>query len=117
MNIKIENDVITLELNGTTHSMTRAQARMIANKLIAAANEQEDYLSLKAGDTLYYIDKEEGICETAIIVSIHIDENNTVQDFSAEFPESNDFDEFYGSALGHSFFIDKDLAEHMLKRV
>lgn len=116
MNIKmLDNNTVGIELDGVEHKVTRSQARMIANKLMATIEEKEDYLSLEKGDTVYYVNIDEGMVEKAIIFSIHI-KDNKVDSFSCDFPDCNDFDEFKGSALGNSFFIDKSRAEDELKR-
>lgn len=103
-----------VQLDGITHELNREQARSLINRLIAEMNETEDYLSLKAGDTIYYVDTEEGYVEEGKIFSIHI-KGEKVDEFFVEFPGSDDFDGFDGKALGKSFFIDRSRAEDALK--
>ena len=111
---EMEAKKYTIELDGVRHELTRKEARALVNSIIAKLNETEDYLSLKAGDTIYYVDTEEGYVEEGKIFSIHI-KGEKVDEFFVEFPESNDFDGFDGKALGKTFFIDKSCAEDALK--
>ena len=103
-----------VQLDGITHELNREQARSLINRLIAEMNETEDYLSLKPGDTLYHVDTEEGLIEECKIFSISI-KGEQVDEFYAKFLESKEFDGFYGTALGDTFFIDKSRAEDALK--
>ncbi len=115
MQVSMKDNIVTIELDGVEHKVSRSQARMISNKLLAVLEEKEDYLSLEKGDDIYYVDKTEGVVEKGIIFSVQI-KNNAVDAFSVEFPESGDFDEFNGWALGDCFFIDRGRAEDALKR-
>ena len=112
MNISMKDNIVTIELDGVKHTMTRAQARTLSNQIIATIEETEDYLSLKKGDPIYYVDPEEGIIEEGTIYSVHI-KNNKVDVFSVDFKD--DFDEFDGKGLGVHFFRDKSRAEDALK--
>ena len=113
MNISMKDNIVTIELDDVKHTLTRAQARTLSNQIIATIEETEDYLSLKKGDPIYYVDPEEGIIEEGTIYSVHI-KNNRVDVFSVDFKD--DFDEFDGKGLGVHFFRDKSRAEDALKR-
>lgn len=58
---------------------------------------------LISGDELWYADAETGSVERAIVYSVSY-RDGKLDSFSADFPDSGDFDEFFGSALGHCFF-------------
>lgn len=113
MNTSMQNNIVTIELDGITHAITRSQARMLSNKIIATIEESEDYLSMKQGDSIYYTNIDEGIIEEGTIYFVHI-KDNQVESFSVDF--KNDFDEFDGKTLGVHFFLDKSRAEDILKR-
>lgn len=113
MNISMKDNIVTIKLDDTVHTMTRSQARMLCNKIIATIEETEDYLSLKQGDPIYYVNVDEGIVEEGTIYFVHI-KDNQVDSFSVDFKD--DFDEFDGAALGIHFFRDKSRAEDALKR-
>ena len=113
MNISMKDNIVTIELDGVKHTMTRSQARMLSNKIIAIIEESEDYLSMKQGDSIYYTNVDEGIIEEGTIYFVHV-KDNQVDSFSVDFKD--DFDEFDGAALGVHFFLDKSRAEDALKR-
>jgi len=74
---------------------------------------KDDYRTLKPGDHVWYVDEDELFIEEGIVTTVT--RNNvdfSVVSFGVEFPESKDFDEFYGSALGDCFFLSKELAEY-----
>lgn len=73
----------------------------------------EDYTKLRRGDKIYYVDLELGQVEEGIIDSVHF-KDGRVDDFSVDFVESKDFDQFYGSALGKRFFLSQANAEKAL---
>lgn len=58
---------------------------------------------LTSGDELWYVDAETGSVERAIVYSV-LYRDGKLDSFSADFPDSGDFDRFFGSALGHCFF-------------
>lgn len=68
---------------------------------------------LEVGTKLWYVDEDDGTIEPAIVTSVEY-KDGKLDGFGAEFPESDDFDVFYGSALGHSFFRTELLAKQFL---
>lgn len=64
---------------------------------------------LSPGKELWYVDEETGGIEKAVVATVCY-KDGVLDSFSAEFPESDDFDEFYGSAYGSSFFASEALA-------
>lgn len=74
---------------------------VIAEKWVAEQELANDMLS--PGDTLWYTDEDTGGIERAIVCTVQY-KNGKLDSFSAEFPDSGDFDEFFGSALGSCFF-------------
>ena len=73
----------------------------IAEKLVAERELADGMLS--PGDTLWYTDEDTGGIERAVVCTVQY-KDGKLYSFSAEFPDSDDFDEFVGSALGSCFF-------------
>ena len=68
---------------------------------------------LKAGPTVYYVD-DNGKIERGVVTSVSYDKGK-LESFGIEFPESNDFDEFYGEAWGDCFFGSEEEALDRLR--
>ena len=73
----------------------------IAEKWVAEHELAETMLT--PGTTLWYADEDTGSVERAIVCTVQY-KDDKLYSFSAEFPDSDDFDEFVGSALGSCFF-------------
>ena len=121
MNAKIESylDVdnqVHLDINSTQIVISQDDALEIIHSLKATLSHTENYLSLKPGDTVWYIDKEEQTMERGEISLISFKDEDIVDSFSVTFPDTNDFDEFLGSALGTCFFISKFKAQQELTK-
>lgn len=58
---------------------------------------------LTVGTELWYVDEDTGEIERAVVVTVNY-KDGKLDSFGAEFPESDDFDEFYGHAFGSCFF-------------
>lgn len=69
---------------------------------------------LTVGKTLWYANKETGEVERAVVESVNY-ENGKLESFGANFPESNDWDLFFGSALGDVFFQSEAQAKMYLE--
>lgn len=69
---------------------------------------------LKSGATIYYLG-DDGEIERGIATSVNYNEGGLVS-FGVEFPESNDFDEFYGEAWGDCFFGSEEEALDKLRK-
>lgn len=68
---------------------------------------------LKTGATVYYVDAI-GEIERGVVTSVCYDKGR-LESFGVEFPESNDFDEFFGSAWGDCFFGSEEEALDQLR--
>lgn len=60
-------------------------------------------MMLTVGTILWYADEESGNIERGIVNTVNYKEGN-LDSFGVDFPDSNDFDVFAGSALGTCFF-------------
>lgn len=69
---------------------------------------------LKNGATVYYLG-DDGKIERGIVTSVSYNEGGLVS-FGVEFPESNDFDEFYGEAWGYCIFGSEEEALDKLRK-
>lgn len=81
----------------------------MCGRLFKGAN----YANLRQGDDIWYANSAEQIVEHGIISSIYFIKNNKVDSFSVDF-DCGDFDEFDGTALGKSFFMNQVDAEEVL---
>lgn len=70
---------------------------------------------LTSGTELWRVDDETGEIERAVVVAAHYHEDE-LESFSVDFPDCGDFDEFFGSALGSSFFRSEAQAKLHLKK-
>ena len=68
---------------------------------------------LKIGATVYYLD-DDGKIERGVVTGVSYDKGK-LESFGVEFPESNDFDEFYGEAWGDCFFGSEEEALDRLR--
>ena len=68
---------------------------------------------LKTGSTVYYVDNN-GKIERGVVTSVSYDKGK-LESFGIEFPESNDFDEFWGNAWGDCFFGSEEEALDRLR--
>ena len=68
---------------------------------------------LKTGPTVYYVDND-GKIERGVVTSVCYDKGK-LESFSVEFPESDDFDEFFGEAWGDCFFGSEEEALDRLR--
>ena len=68
---------------------------------------------LTPGTDLWYVDEEDGTIEHAVVATVDY-KNGKLDSFSAEFPDTDDFDEFYGSALGSCFFRSEEAAKRAI---
>ena len=68
---------------------------------------------LKTGPTVYYVDND-GKIERGVVTSICYDKGR-LESFGIEFPESGDFDEFWGNAWGDCFFSSEEEALDRLR--
>lgn len=79
---------------------TNELLRTLADKWVEEHSIADDVLTV--GTQLWYVD-ESGDIERAVVCTVQY-KNGKLDSFSAEFPDSDDFDEFFGSALGSCFF-------------
>ena len=70
--------------------------------------------SIVSGDTIYYVDDEDGSIEKGTVVSV-LYSNNVLEEFSVDF-ECGDFDVFNGTAYGKCFFKDQKDAYSMITK-
>lgn len=70
---------------------------------------------LTVGTELWYVDEDTGEIERAIVATVSY-KDGKLDSFSAEFPESDDFDEFYGHAFGSCFFSSETQAKMKLAK-
>lgn len=70
---------------------------------------------LTVGTELWYVDEDTGEIERAVVVTVNY-KDGKLDSFSAEFPESDDFDEFYGHAFGSCFFSSETQAKMKLAK-
>lgn len=88
------------EYSGCTEEFTV----MVANKLKETRN------ILTKGDQIWYVDVDTGEIEEGVVSSAYY-KNGKLDSFSADFIESDDFDEFNGTAYGKSLFTTREAAE------
>ena len=70
---------------------------------------------LTVGTELWYVDEDTGEIERAVVATVSY-KDGKLDSFSAEFPESDDFDEFYGHAFGSCFFSSEAQAKMKLAK-
>ena len=70
---------------------------------------------LTVGTELWYVDEDTGEIERAVVTTVSY-KDGKLDSFSAEFPESDDFDEFYGYAFGSCFFSSETQAKTKLAK-
>ena len=68
---------------------------------------------LKTGPTVYYVD-DNGKIERGVVTGVSYDKGK-LESFGVEFPESDDFDEFWGNAWGDCFFSSEEEALDRLR--
>ena len=68
---------------------------------------------LKTGATVYYVD-DDGKIERGVVTGVCYDKGR-LESFGVEFPESDDFDEFWGNAWGDCFFSSEEEALDRLR--
>ena len=68
---------------------------------------------LKTGATVYYLD-DDGKIERGVVTGVSYDKGK-LESFGVEFPESDDFDEFWGNAWGDCFFGSEEEALDRLR--
>ena len=68
---------------------------------------------LKTGATVYYVD-DNGKIERGVVTGVCYDKGR-LESFGVEFPESDDFDEFWGKAWGDCFFGSEEEALDRLR--
>ena len=75
---------------------------------------KESYIGLTSGNRIYYVNDEDGVIEQG---RVHLVEfrDDKVYSISVYF-DNNDFDEFYGEALGCCLFVNKTRAEKELAK-
>lgn len=92
-----------------------------ANELLAVLAEKwftehaAAETALTPGTELWRVDEETGEVERAVVTTVQYQEGK-LESFGADFPDSGDFDEFFGSALGSSFFRSEAQAKLHLKK-
>lgn len=69
---------------------------------------------LESEATVYYLDDDDGKIERGVVTSVEYDGEKLVS-FGVEFPESGDFDEFFGEAWGDCFFSSEEDALNKLR--
>lgn len=62
---------------------------------------------LTVGTVLWYVDEDTGEIERAVVATVNY-KDGKLDSFGAEFPDSDDFAEFCGSAIGSCFFFSED---------
>ena len=70
---------------------------------------------IKKGTPVWYVDFESGHIERGVVFSVQY-KDQKVDSFSVDFEETGDFDEFYGDAIGHCFFLSEEMAKAELVR-
>lgn len=65
---------------------------------------------LTVGTELWYVDEDTGEIERAVVATVSY-KDGKLDSFGAEFPDSDDFAEFCGSAIGSCFFFSEDKAK------
>lgn len=70
---------------------------------------------IKKGMPVWYVDFESGHIERGVVFSVQY-KDQKVDSFSVDFEETGDFDEFYGDAIGHCFFLSEEMAKAELVR-
>ena len=69
---------------------------------------------LQPKDTIWYVDDDEKIIERGIVSDV-LYKGNQLLSFSVDFPDTDEFDEFNGTALGTCFFTSEEMAKSMLR--
>ena len=70
---------------------------------------------IQKGTPVWYVDFESGRIERGVVFSVQY-KDQKVDSFSVDFEETGDFDEFYGDAIGHCFFLSEEMAKAELVR-
>lgn len=65
---------------------------------------------IQKGTPVWYVDFEHGFIERGVVFGVQY-KDKKVDSFSVDFEDTGDFDEFYGEALGHCFFLDEETAK------
>lgn len=66
---------------------------------------------LKVGDEVWYADKNDSsVIDRGVVISVYY-KDNVLETIGVDFPDTNDFDEFYGSALNTCLFRTKEDAQ------
>ena len=73
----------------------------IANRWFEEHSQAEEVLV--AGTEVWYVNKDEGCLEHGVVETVYYKEGN-LDSIGVNFPDSNDYDVFDGSALGRSLF-------------
>lgn len=95
-------------INATNELMLAIAEKWVAERELANG-------MLSPGDTLWYTDEETGEIERAVVCTVQY-KDGKLESFSAEFPDSDDFDEFFGSALESCFFRSETQAKLHISR-
>ena len=80
-------------------------------KIMKLEKQRSDML--KTGATVYYLD-DDGKIERGVVTGVSYDKGK-LESFGVEFPESDDFDEFFGEAWGDCFFGSEEEALDRLR--
>lgn len=83
-------------INATNELMLAIAKKWVAERELISG-------MLSPNDVIWYADDDTGKIEKAVVQNVQY-KDGKLDSFSAEFPDSNDFDEFLGSALGTCFF-------------
>ncbi len=74
-------------------------------------DKKDAEMPLQVGDTVWYADKEEnGNVERGEVISVYY-KNGVLDDIGVNFPDTNDFTDFFGEAFGKCLFKKKEDAQ------
>lgn len=78
-------------------------------------DKKDAEMPLKVGDAVWYADKDEdGSIEKGEVTSVYY-KDGVLDTIGVDFPESKDFTEFYGEALGSCLFKKEEDAQKCVK--
>ena len=114
--VETKNGMITLNLQISDRvystSFTADEAIELSRLLLSSARGSENYYLLEKNSKLWYADVDNAEVDLCIVTNIERDpDTDEILGFGAEFPDSQEWYEFEGSALGRTFFISKALAK------
>lgn len=111
---RVATHMETYHISEYPHAVQISEALKMALDLLNERAALEDCANtIKKGSQVWYVDYESGEIEEGEVFSVQYKDQH-IDSFSVEFKETEDFDEFFGKAIGDCFFLSKEMAEQAL---